>query len=60
MHWVTLYESLDDDAFEGDLGEDEDEDYPRVLLEYQIVSSKFTSMINKTENLMHQAIDARQ
>lgn len=33
IHWVTLYDSLDDDLFEGDLGEDET-DTPRLLLEY--------------------------
>jgi len=46
MHWVTLYDSLDDDLFEGALGDDDDFDYPRILLDYSIVSSKFTSMIN--------------
>ena len=49
LHWVTLYDSLDDDLFEGDLGVDDDFDYPRALLDYQIVSSQFTSMINKAE-----------
>jgi hypothetical protein len=39
FHWVTLYDSLDDDLFEGELGVDDDMDFPRVLLEYQIVSS---------------------
>ena len=33
IHWVNLYESLDDDLFEAQLGEDEP-DAPRVLLEY--------------------------
>jgi len=50
-HWVTLYDSLDDDLFEGDLGRDDDFDYPRVLLDYQIVSSKYTSMINAADKL---------
>lgn len=44
MHWVTLYDSLDDDLFESALGEDE-HDTPRILLEYQIVNSKFTSTV---------------
>ena len=60
MHWVTLYDSLDDDLFEGDLGVDEDFDYPRILLDYQIISSKFTSMINRTEQLIGAAFDARK
>ena len=51
MHWVTLYDQLDDDLFEGELGEDEDQDFPRILIDYQIISSKFTSMINRTEDL---------
>ena len=50
-HWVTLYDSLDDDLFEGTVGVDDDFDYPRVLLEYTIVSSKFTSMINAADKL---------
>ena len=33
IHWVTLFDSLDDDLFEGDLGEDET-DTPRLLIEY--------------------------
>lgn len=33
-HWVTLYDSLDDDLFEGQLGRDDEFDYPRVLLDY--------------------------
>lgn len=35
LHWATLFDQIDDDLFEGDLGEDE-EDLPRVLLEYQV------------------------
>ena len=49
LHWVTLYDSLDDDLFEGDLGVDDDFDYPRILLDYSVISSQFTSMINKAE-----------
>ena len=55
LHWVTLYDSLDDDLFEGDLGVDDDFDYPRVLLDYQVVSSQFTSMINKADQLKLEA-----
>ncbi len=51
LHWVTLYDSLDDDLFEGDLGVDEDDYYPRVLLDYSIISSQFTSMIKKAEGI---------
>ena len=49
LHWVTLYDSLDDDLFEGQLGIDDDFDYPKVLLEYSVVSSQFTSMINQAD-----------
>ena len=58
-HWVTLYDSLDDDLFEGTLGTDDDFDYPRVLLDYQIVSSKFTSMARKAERLGSALTQAR-
>lgn len=50
-HWVTLYDSLDDDEFEGTEGVDDMFDYPRVFLEYQIVSSQFTSMINQLDRV---------
>ena len=39
MHWVILYDSLEDDLFEGTLGIDEGFDYPRILVEYTIVRS---------------------
>lgn len=48
MHWATLFDELDDDLFESQLGEDE-QDTPRVLLEYQIVSSQVTSVVGKLE-----------
>lgn len=51
MHWVTLYDSLDDDLFEGTLGIDDDFDCPKILIEYSIVSSKYTSMINAAEKI---------
>jgi len=57
MHWVTLYDSLDDDLFDGDLGVDDEMDLPRVLFEYQIVSSKFTSMISKVDKIRNEAQD---
>ena len=59
-HWVTLYDSLDDDLFEGTLGTDDDFDYPRVLLDYQIVSSKFTSIAGKAERLGSALTEARR
>ena len=59
-HWVTLYEELNDDLFEGELGQDEDNDFPRILLSYQIVSSQFTSMINRAEELRKQALEAQR
>lgn len=45
MHWVTLFDSLDDDDFDGQLGED-DYELPRVLIEYSIVGGKYTSVLN--------------
>lgn len=59
-HWVTLYDSLDDDLFEGQCGLDDDFDYPRVLLEYTIVSSKYTSMINAANKLGRGVDQAKQ
>lgn len=59
-HWVTLYDSLDDDLFEGQLGIDDDFDFPKVLLEYSIVSSKFTSMVNAADELGGQIERARR
>ena len=32
-HWVTILDHLDDDEFDGELGENDDES-PRILLEY--------------------------
>ena len=59
-HWVTLYDSLDDDLFEGIIGYDEDPPlYPRALLEYNYVSSKYTSMINDAERLGRKFDQAR-
>jgi len=51
MHWVTLFDSLDDDLFEGQLGIDDGYYYPKALIEYSIVSSKFTSMYNDAEDI---------
>jgi hypothetical protein len=46
MHWITLFESLDDDLFDGRLGED-DYEIPRVLVEYSVVGGNYTSIVNK-------------
>ena len=51
MHYVTLYDCLDDDLFEGELGIDDDFDFPRILLDYQIISSKYTSIASKVQSL---------
>lgn len=58
-HWVTLYDSLDDDLFEGAYGADDMFDYPRIYLEYQIISSQFTSMTNQLDRLGADVVRAR-
>mmetsp|Transcript_9232 Transcript_9232/g.7002 ORF Transcript_9232/g.7002 Transcript_9232/m.7002 type:complete len:80 (-) Transcript_9232:348-587(-) len=50
MHWVTLFDELDDDLFDGQLGED-DQDLPRILLEYSIVGGKYTAVLNSLDSL---------
>lgn len=60
IHWVTLYDSLDDDDFEGQLGIDDEFDYPKVLLEYSIVSSQYTSMVNAADKLGGQIENAKR
>jgi hypothetical protein len=45
MQWITLYDSLNDDLFEGDLGEDEP-DLPRILVEFKVVNSKYTATVS--------------
>jgi hypothetical protein len=45
LHWVTLFDSLDDDVFDGQLGED-DWEMPRMLVEYSVVGGKYTSAAN--------------
>jgi len=52
-HWVTLFDSLDDDAFDGALGQD-DYDLPRVLLEYSVCGGKYTSAMSGLEQLKEQ------
>ena len=53
---MTLYDSLDDDEFEGTEGVDDKFDYPRIFIEYQVVSSQFTTMVNELGK-MGSAID---
>ncbi len=50
IQWVTLYDCLDDDLFEGDLGEDEP-DLPRILVEFKVVNSKYTSTVQTIQNI---------
>ena len=41
-HWVTIFENEKDDEFDGELGE-QDEDVPRILLDYTIKDKRSTS-----------------
>ena len=50
MHWVAIYDSLEDDIYDGQLGEDEVHT-PRVLLEYSIVGGKYTSVMNNIDKI---------
>jgi hypothetical protein len=50
MHWIALYDSLDEDDFDGLLGED-DFEMPRILIEYTVVGGKFTSVVNGMEKV---------
>jgi hypothetical protein len=56
MHWITLFESLDDDLFDGRLGED-DYEIPRVLVEYSVVGGNYTSIVNKMGQLKDKVKD---
>jgi hypothetical protein len=52
LNWVTLYEDVSDDLFEGEHGVNESpQDYPRVLLEYTIVGGKFAGTVNLLKEL---------
>ncbi len=59
MHWITLFESLDDDLFDGRLGED-DYEIPRVLLEYSVVGGNYTSIVNKLGSLKDKVKDQEE
>jgi hypothetical protein len=48
LHWIGLFDSLDDDDFDGQLGED-DFELPRILVEYNIIGSKYTNVINNLQ-----------
>jgi hypothetical protein len=58
MHWVTLFDSLEDDVYDGQLGED-DYEQPRVLLEYSIVGGQYTSVMNNMDKLKDD-LDSKQ
>ena len=57
-HWVTLYDSLDDDLFEGTEGVDDEFDYPRIYVEYSIVSGQYTSIAQKLDDFTENAAKA--
>eukprot|EP00347_Sterkiella_histriomuscorum_P023923 403332919 len=63
MHWITLFDDLDDDIYDGQLGED-DYEQPRILLEYTVVGGQYTSVMNNMEklktNLDQKQIDQHQ
>ena len=40
--WITLFDYIEDDEYDGDLGED-DEEKPRVQVEYKLTNSIQTS-----------------
>ena len=50
MQWVGLYDNLEDDIFDGQLGVDE-WDTPRVLIEYTVVGGKYTSVMQGIERI---------
>jgi hypothetical protein len=50
VHWVTLFDDLDDDVFDGQLGVD-DYDLPRILVEYTVVGGSYTSIMNNIDSI---------
>ena len=50
MQWVGLYDNLEDDIFDGQLGVDE-WDTPRVLIEYSVLGGKYTSVMQGIERI---------
>lgn len=53
LHWVTLFEDLDDDLYDGQLGED-DYEQPRILIEYSVVGGQYTSVMNNMDKLKNE------
>jgi len=50
-----LYDNLDDDLFEGQVGFEDDHEPPKILIEYTVVAAKYTSVMNNLENLKSSA-----
>lgn len=50
LHWVTLWDNLREDLFEGQFDVDEMEG-PRILLEYTVVGSGFASTVQRLDQL---------
>ncbi|CDW82569.1 UNKNOWN [Stylonychia lemnae] len=50
MHWVTLFDDLEDDMYDGQLGED-DYEQPRILIEYTIIGGQYTSVMNNMDKI---------
>lgn len=50
LHWVALYENLEDDMYDGQLGED-DYETPRILLEYSVIGGQYTSVMNNMDKI---------
>ena len=52
MQWVTLFDDMHDDMYDGQLGED-DWELPRILIEYSVVGGAYTSTMNWMDQLKH-------
>jgi len=50
MHWVTLFDDLNDDLYDGQLGED-DWEVPRILLEYSVIGGNYTSVMQNMNSM---------
>jgi len=48
---MTLYDSLDDDMFEGQIGQDDEHETPKILVEFTVVGAKYTSVMNNLDHL---------
>lgn len=53
LHWCTLFDTLDDDLYDGQLGED-DWETPRILLEYGIIGGEYTGVRQGIEKLRNE------